>query len=156
MESFDPKKLTLLACELVDVQLSSPLLSHIHTSQHVADMTLRRALQINEEQQGLMLFLMISLNIDDDANESMATCDATYRCIFSYTNMAELYESPSEDAGDASQKNLTFPVQPPFIAWPIRLVRGMVLLHFAHTPFAKAVLPILTINDLLTAESGRN
>lgn len=154
MGNFDPKKLSLVGCELVDHQMSTPLLTYVDPNSRAGEFSFKRALNINEEQKGIMLFLFLHLGIEDDDGEESSSCDATYRCMFSYEEMDDLYEEQvPETEAQTNPKKLEFGAIATLHSVAYSTVRGMFLMHIAHTPFAGAIIPIFTINELLTAET---
>ena len=150
MGNFDPKKLTLVGCQLVDQQMSTPLLSYVDPTTRSGEFSFKRALNINEEQKGIMLFLVLHLGIEDQDGEESSSCDATYRCMFSYEDMADLFEDAEQ--GDELKK-LEFGAIATLHSVAYSTVRGMFLMHLSQTPFAGAIIPIYTINELLEAET---
>lgn len=154
MRNFDPKKLNLVGCDLVQQEMTTPLLTYINPGSRNGELTFKRALRINEEQSVIMLFLFLSLNINDDEGDRMALCNSTYRCMFSYEELTELYELPAEgeDDEESSEKKLEFGAAATLHSVAYSTVRGMFMMHLSSTPFSNAIMPIHTINELLSAE----
>ncbi len=156
MDSFDPKKLRLLNCALIDQQLSTPLLTFIDPAAQTFGFDLSRGIVINEEHGGVMLFLFVSLVVDDAEGEELASCHASYRCTFAYDDTADLFGAETQVSTESEHgpavRPLSFNAAATLHSVAFSTVRGMFLMHLAHTPLAGAILPIFTINELLAAD----
>ena len=154
MGDFDPAKLSFIGCELVSQMVSSPLLTFINPTERSADFECQRAISLVPEESSVIVFWMLSLKAlgeREDAGEVVASCEATYRSMFTYEEFEELWVV-DEESGEPIDGHFNFNASATLHSLSYSTVRGMFLLHQAQTPFAQAMLPIYTINELLGME----